>query len=120
MKAGTGYFANKWMANDANWGMGLFPVGSNPRQGATNPSDGTPRRVRVVTIIDIALIKIIDARFHASNIRGLYVAGALINLQRCRRTVPFPIERRGTERSSSDNQQSWVNHEARDGAGSPA
>jgi hypothetical protein len=60
--------------------------------------------VRVVTIIDIDLIKIIETRLYASSEdpRASFGPDVSSSLQPGQRTVQFPIERRGTERSFSD------------------
>ena len=60
--------------------------------------------LRVVTIIDIDLIKIIETRLYASSEdpRASFGPDVSSSLQPGQRTVPFPIERRGTERSFSD------------------
>jgi hypothetical protein len=52
----------------------------------------------VVTIIDIDLIKIIETRLYASidDPRASFGPGVSSSLQPGQRTVPFPIERRGT------------------------
>ena len=60
--------------------------------------------MRVVTIIDVNLIKIIETRLYASSedTRASFGPDVSSSLQPGQRTVPFPIERRGTERSFSD------------------
>jgi hypothetical protein len=60
-------------------------------------------RLRVVTIIDVNLIKIIETRLYASSEdpRRSFGPDVSISLQPGQRTVPFPVGR-GTERSFSD------------------
>jgi hypothetical protein len=73
-----------------------IPLSSSPVIHQTGP--------RVVTIIDIDLIKIIETRLYASreDPRASFGPDVSSSLQPGQRTVPFPIERRGTERSFSD------------------
>jgi hypothetical protein len=77
-----------------------------------------PEELRVVTIIDVNLIKIIETWLYASSEdpRRSFGPDVSISLQPGKRTVPFPIGR-GTERSFSDGplllQQGWGSRASR-------